>query len=446
MNRKLSILLALVRILTNRGRLARRPCASNPPLANLALTFVIASVLPCPAQTVVNLDARDDCACSAGSGISVPLSAGRYRVEAIGPAAGGQFTAYNPWGETNGCDALGENCANGWQVAYAYDSPSLGTRVHAANGVFATPAQALAGSPEQDLWVRCDETVSFWIIDSCGSCVDNDGGVSLRITPLRNHVTSSGHVWVRPLLESPGDAEVNSGPPPFPAGWTLVDPNDTVRRHRDLHAPGSFDCSDPNLVPLDEPFVSTLEFILGADEVTWDNCQGAWYRSTFDVPVTARNRVLSLRANVDDLGVAWLNGTRISSAVGPSDLDDFLDGEVADRVDGAGLPLLNWPTPDVVIVCADSLFVAGENTLVFGVIGDASPLEPTGIEFEAGFSFDLGADVDLDGSVNITDLAVVLANFGTTGAGRSEGDTDLDTDVDLTDLGRVLADFGESDE
>lgn len=47
-------------------------------------------------------------------------------------------------------------------------------------------------------------------------------------------------------------------------------------------------------------------------------------------------------------------------------------------------------------------------------------------------------DLNGDGSTNITDLGIVLANFGL-GAG---GDVDGDGDTDITDLGIVLANFG----
>lgn len=52
-------------------------------------------------------------------------------------------------------------------------------------------------------------------------------------------------------------------------------------------------------------------------------------------------------------------------------------------------------------------------------------------------------DVDSDCDVDLTDLAVLLAHFGTpSGATRSIGDLDNDGDVDLTDLARLLSVFG----
>ena len=53
-------------------------------------------------------------------------------------------------------------------------------------------------------------------------------------------------------------------------------------------------------------------------------------------------------------------------------------------------------------------------------------------------------DVNEDGVVDLTDLAIVLGNFGATGAGLGDGDTDNDGDVDLSDLANILSSFGTS--
>jgi hypothetical protein len=52
---------------------------------------------------------------------------------------------------------------------------------------------------------------------------------------------------------------------------------------------------------------------------------------------------------------------------------------------------------------------------------------------------------DLDGNfaVDLADLAIMLANFGTTsGATAEQGDLDGDGDVELQDLALILAAFG----
>lgn len=52
-------------------------------------------------------------------------------------------------------------------------------------------------------------------------------------------------------------------------------------------------------------------------------------------------------------------------------------------------------------------------------------------------------DLDGDLDVDLTDLAILLANFGVSeGAAASDGDLDTDGDVDLTDLALLLANYG----
>ncbi len=53
-------------------------------------------------------------------------------------------------------------------------------------------------------------------------------------------------------------------------------------------------------------------------------------------------------------------------------------------------------------------------------------------------------DLDGDGDVDLTDLSVLLNNFGTTGATPDQGDFDGDGDVDLSDLSVLLNAFGQS--
>ncbi len=54
-------------------------------------------------------------------------------------------------------------------------------------------------------------------------------------------------------------------------------------------------------------------------------------------------------------------------------------------------------------------------------------------------------DLDNDGDVDLADLAILLANYGTTGgATYQDGDLDGDGDVDLGDLALMLANYGRS--
>lgn len=51
-------------------------------------------------------------------------------------------------------------------------------------------------------------------------------------------------------------------------------------------------------------------------------------------------------------------------------------------------------------------------------------------------------DIDADGSVGLSDLVILLANFGETAAEAEDGDMDADGDVDLSDLSLMLGRFG----
>lgn len=94
---------------------------------------------------------------------------------------------------------------------------------------------------------------------------------------------------------------------------------------------------------------------------------------------------------------------------------------------------------------------AGQLHLV-GTIGqpDASTLSGGGLTLTGGFwalsetaGIPCTGDLNGNGSVDLSDLATLLSNFGTlNGASASMGDTDGDGDIDLTDLSVLLANFG----
>lgn len=76
--------------------------------------------------------------------------------------------------------------------------------------------------------------------------------------------------------------------------------------------------------------------------------------------------------------------------------------------------------------------------------------DATGLFFEKDFTIAVlnvtcSADVDGDGDIDISDLAVLLANFGRSdNPGASAGDLDGNGTVDLSDLAGLLAAFGMS--
>jgi hypothetical protein len=54
----------------------------------------------------------------------------------------------------------------------------------------------------------------------------------------------------------------------------------------------------------------------------------------------------------------------------------------------------------------------------------------------------LPGDLNGDGRVDLSDLGILLADFGCLPPGPCPGDVDGDGDTDLADLGILLANFG----
>jgi len=83
---------------------------------------------------------------------------------------------------------------------------------------------------------------------------------------------------------------------------------------------------------------------------------------------------------------------------------------------------------------------------MFGVIGDASPFEPTGLEFELQVYYDLTNDCDHNGLVDIADfvtLADCLSGPGQPAAPDCAcSDYDGDEDIDLADVAAFQTMFG----
>lgn len=186
--------------------------------------------------------------------------------------------------------------------------------------------------------------------------------------------------------------------------------------------------------PLEEPYVDSTAFIDCADEVTYNNCNSAWYRFTFDhqpwcdvfdpesLACNIRNLRLEGTANVTQQGVAYLNGHRISGVMnnpgcdpdptaGPGDECYASQDTGHDLTDANGRRILTSPTPDPFTsddpdgTHHPEYFTVGENELILGVVGDAGYWKPTGLEFKAEVKYDLVGDCERDGDVDLKDAS-----------------------------------------
>ncbi|RMF78526.1 MAG: hypothetical protein D6744_10005, partial [Planctomycetota bacterium] len=109
------------------------------------------------------------------------------------------------------------------------------------------------------------------------------------------------------------------------------------------------------------------------------------------------------------------------------------------------------PADQYTVTVSDSLVSAGASIALDGELADGQDPNslPSGegqpggsavMQFHVATWCD--GDVNGDGGVDLTDLAIVLANFDTaSGATRVDGDIDGDGDVDLADLAILLANY-----
>ena len=215
-------------------------------------------------------------------------------------------------------------------------------------------------------------------------------------------VTSSSSGSVRPFDAAANDivAQVSEAnlPPPTTGYVPLAAAN-----RRDGNAGDSFSCdeADPGASNAQSrPFVSATTYLDGVDEVTFDNCNSAWFQFPINFPTGFVPTSWRLRANVDDMAVAYINGQSITGLLANDDFDTAIESDNSPNgVDANGRRKLIWPNLDIETGTVDaSLFGAGGNNVTIGVIGDASELEPTGVEFELTiYGYDSADDSDGDG-------------------------------------------------
>jgi hypothetical protein len=108
---------------------------------------------------------------------------------------------------------------------------------------------------------------------------------------------------------------------------------------------------------------------------------------------------------------------------------------------------LDWFTLDA----GGEMWTTGGDFELSGTIGQSDAgVSMTGGGFELAGGFWPGAaeepacpgDLDGDGDVDLSDLALLLSDYGCTG-GDCPGDIDGDGDTDLGDLATLLANYGE---
>ncbi len=282
-------------------------------------------------------------------------------------------------------------------------------------------------------WYTFDEYASNVVLDSSGNGrhahlgADYDAGEDDPISTRWDEgfsrrrflvLTSSRQGEVRVINGSLEDqiAQVNAGT--NQSFWAPI-----VNRQADFHKRESFVCTAAQ----DLPFVDTETFLTGADEVTRHNCESAFYRFDFYMPPMYTDAEIYGVANLDDMGVVFLNGTAISPTIEQEDLDNF----GTDRLDPSGRPVLGWPTADPLFAYDHDLFVPGKNELLVAVASDISEFEPAGTEYIVVVAYDCLADWNADGEHDTVDFGEFLNAWA---SGDPGADVNLDGSVNSKDF------------
>ena len=121
-----------------------------------------------------------------------------------------------------------------------------------------------------------------------------------------------------------------------------------------------------------------------------------------------------------------------------------LSGANAADFDISSAPPLPFIIPDGQSEAIDLTFIPSAWAAREAMLTIESPDLTEGIDVPlSGYGVCLG-DLDDDGDVDLSDLAQLLANYGSSGMTYEDGDLDGDGDVDLADLAGLLAVYGTS--
>ncbi len=278
----------------------------------------------------------------------------------------------------------------------------------------------------------CNQTIDFHV------AVSGDGGTT-RTEPVDYPAsTFSAEVGVEAvplddMFETDSGWTVGAPGDTATAGiWNRMDPEATAAQPEDDHSPAGTDCwvtdglagagLGSNDVDGGATTLTSPTFDLTGAETALISY---WRWFSNDAGATPRTDVFTV--DITDDGVNWVN----VETVGPDGAENS-GGWIQHAFNVADFVALT-STVQVRFIAAD----AADPSLVEAAIDDF--LVRTRTCDDAGGCL---TDTDGSGTVDLTDLATLLSNFGNGGATAADGDSDGDGDVDLTDLANLLAEFG----
>lgn len=289
--------------------------------------------------------------------------------------------------------------------------------------------------------------------------------VDVPFTICNNGSTSQAFAWTFSTQTAGGPCNISSAGASFtniPAGNTaVIPPGGCVHRIVRITRPtamtfnGAIACWKLNVIntTTNQTFacVGELHDTRNACAIICPDCatpvSEAFPNTSLAVPI---------RISHGGGGAGGLAGFRIR-AVYTEDSDDDGFGDPNAPIAGISLNGLPPGTPVIiggpdgaplnidldVALLDDAEAFAGYSILVEGDGGGSGVWEALGSRM-ISVRHNLPGDINGDCEVSLTDLSVLLANFGAVGSTTDEGDVTGDGVIDLADLAKLLANFGAS--